>query len=352
MTSRERLLCALDNQIPDRVPLGIWATPEVWARLREHFSVATNQAVEEQLHVDRWVGLGAPYLGPPPPAAPPGYAIDYWGRWSRPVDYGTGTYWEQCRWPLAEVTSVAELDEHPWPSPDWFDYQAVRRQALALRGEAVIESGYFAPFFFYNLQRGLEASLLDLAAEPELAHAIVDRLGDFFYGCAERLYDTCHGLIDVGQLTDDYGSQTNLLISPAVFDEYFLPHYRRIAKLMRDHGVRVFHHDDGAMWPLIPRLVEVGVQVLNPIQYKCGPIELAWLNETWGDRLAFHGGVDNQEILPFGTPDQVREEVRHCLRDLAPGGGYILAPCHNLQPVTPTENILAMYQTAWDEGWY
>jgi len=94
------------------------------------------------------------------------------------------------------------------------------------------------------------------------------------------------------------------------------------------------------------------VNVLNPVQYVCGNVDLDWLKDTYGDRLCFHGGIENQSILPFGTVDEVREEVRHCIRTLGRGGGFILAPCHNIQAVTPVENIIAMYDTAWEEGWY
>ncbi|MCC7493158.1 MAG: hypothetical protein IT204_12450 [Fimbriimonadaceae bacterium] len=345
MTSRERTLTALDLGQPDRVPLDLWATGEVWAKLTAHFG-CDPAGVRERLHIDGFAGVAPAYVGPP---VEPG--SNFWGMRYKPVEYATGTYQEQCYFPLAAAQTVADLAHYRWPSPDWFDYSQVRQQCEQRR-ERPIEAGYSAPFFFFNQLRGLEQSLLDLALNQELSHAILARLTDFFYGFAERLFEAGGGLIDVTQLTDDFGGQTNLLLSPASFDEYLAPHYCRLAGLMRDHGVRIFHHDDGAMWELLPRLIDLGIQVLNPVQYRCGPVDLTWLKETYGHRIAFHGGVDNQEVLPFGTVDEVIAETRQCLQTLGRGGGYVLAPCHNLQPITPVENILAMYRTAWEEGVY
>ena len=112
------------------------------------------------------------------------------------------------------------------------------------------------------------------------------------------------------------------------------------------------HHDDGAIRRIIPDLIEVGVDMLNPIQHVCPGMDMPGLKRDFGAHLSFHGGVDNQDVLPHGSVDDVRREVRDCLNQLGAGGGYFLAPCHNIQPVTPTENIIAMYETAWHEGWY
>lgn len=351
MTSRERTLAAIDGGKPDRIPLDIWATGEVWEKLKRHFGTEDIGQIRAALHIDGFAGVAPAYVGPDIPVHPDGITEDYWGMRYRPVQYATGVYNEQFHFPLAFAKTVADLDEYRWPRADWFDFSTVREQCEQRR-ELPIEAGYCAPFYYFNKLRGLEQSLLDLALDPEFSHAVIDRICDYFYAYCERLFEAGGGMIDISQLTDDFGSQTGLMISLDMFDEYFLPHYRRFAQLMHDHGVRIFHHDDGAMWALIPRLIDLGVHVLNPVQYRCGDIDLTWLKATYGDRIAFHGGVDNQEVLPFGTVEEVRAEVRKCMAALGPGGGYILAPCHNIQAVTPVENILAMYETAWEEGWY
>jgi uroporphyrinogen decarboxylase len=351
MTSRERVLTALDLGVADRVPLDIWATSEVWAKLQQHFATDDNLLIRERLHIDGFAGCAPEYIGPPIPEYADGTIENFWGMRSVAKEYGTGTYMEQFYYPLAFAETVADLDEYRWPSPDWFDFSTIRRQCEE-HDERAIMAGYVAPFYYFNLLRGLEQSLVDMVANPELSHAIIARICEFFYGFSERLFEAAEGLIDVTQLTDDFGTQTDLMISEQMFDEFFLGQYKRFADLMRRHGIRVFHHDDGAMWKLIPRMIDLGVNVLNPIQYKCGNLDLAWLKDTYGDRLAFHGGVDNQEVLPFGNVEDVIAETRKCLETLGTGGGYVLAPCHNIQAVTPVENIIAMYETAYHEGRY
>jgi len=201
------------------------------------------------------------------------------------------------------------------------------------------------------LLRGLEQSLIDPLIEPELTHEIVRRISDVFYAYHRRMFEACEGLIDVAEVTDDLGSQTGPLISRNVYETFYAPHHKRFIDLCHEFGVKVFHHDDGSCREFIPMLVEMGIDILNPIQWKCVGMDMKELKAEFGDRLCFHGAVDNQQVLPFGTPNEVRAEVRNCIDSLASNGtGYILAPCHNLQPNTPVENIIAMYNEAWRYG--
>jgi uroporphyrinogen decarboxylase len=140
------------------------------------------------------------------------------------------------------------------------------------------------------------------------------------------------------------------MYSPEQIREFFLPGMKRMMDLTKEHGSYIFHHTDGAVREILPDLIDAGIEVLNPIQWRCRGMDREGLKRDFGDRLIFHGGVDNQQTLPFGTPDDVRQEVRDNLRILGHGGGYILAPCHNIQAVTPPENVVAMYETGYEEG--
>ena len=165
------------------------------------------------------------------------------------------------------------------------------------------------------------------------------------------MFEACEGLIDVTQVTDDLGTQNGPMISPRTFREFYRPHMQRFIDLAHSFGIEVFHHDDGAIRAFIPDLVEMGIDILNPMQWTCPGMELEGLKRDFGGDLCFHGGIDNQRILPFGTPDEVRAEVRHNIDALASDRtGYILAPCHNIQPITPVENIVTMYDEAWKYG--
>jgi len=140
-------------------------------------------------------------------------------------------------------------------------------------------------------------------------------------------------------------------MSPAMIREFHYPHIKRLCKLAHDYGVFAFHHSDGAVSANVPQMIEAGIDVLDPVQWRCKGMEREGLKREFGDRISFHGAMDNQQTLPFGTVEDVRQEVRDNFRILGEGGGYILGPCHNIQPITPMENIVAIYETGYEEGW-
>ncbi len=352
MNARERMLAAIHHQRCDRVPTDIWATPESWAKLERAFGAGSQRAMDA-LHIDGMETVGPEYAGPPIPVAGPEEQVDFWGMRSRRVCHATGAYWEQFVFPLAFVQSIEDLDRYRWPSPDWFDYSGLRERAAAARENRVVQSGYMAPFYYHNLLRGLERSLTDPLDDAELTREILKRICDFFFEYHLRVFEACEGLVDVAQVTDDYGSQTGPLIGLPTFRDFYKPHLQRFIDLCHAFGITVFHHDDGAIRPFLPDLVAMGIDILNPVQHACPGMEMEGLKRDFGHRLCFHGGIDNQKTLPFGTPEEVRAEVRHAIDALSPDGtGYILAPCHNIQAVSPLENVVAMYDEAFRYGRY
>ncbi|GAB4437846.1 MAG: uroporphyrinogen decarboxylase family protein [Anaerolineae bacterium] len=349
MNHRERILAVIRHEPVDRLPTDLWATHEVFASLYDHFGVETVPALYDALDIDGIMNIAPPYIGPLLKKEGD-YFENVWGMGYRSQVYPTGVYHEQVYWPLAEAQTIADLQAYRWPSPDWYDYSALPALAAQYEGRA-IECGYSAVFFYHNLLRGLELSLVDPYLNPDLTRYIVDRISEFFDEYHRRCFEAAPGLIDITQVTDDWGSQTGLLTSPAVFEAYYQPAMQSAMDLAKAHGIIVFHHDDGDMRPLLPTLVEMGIDVLNPIQWRCGNWDLAALKAAYAGRLCFHGAVDNQETLPFGTPDDVRAEVKRLIETLGSDGtGYIVAPCHNLQPNTSIANILALYEAARDYG--
>jgi len=349
MTSRERVLAAINHHPYDRVPLDIWATPEVFTKLRDHFGPGID--INKALHIDGFAWLGPKHIGPPAPAAPDGESVDFWGIRRRNVDYGTGVYSEISHCPLAFAKTIDDLDRYQWPSADWFDYSRMEADAKALGGEKAIHCGYMAIFYYHNLLRGLEASLVDPLLEPEFTKELLRRLAHFFYQHHLRMFEAAGKYIDVCEVTDDFGTQTGPMISVGVFREFYRPHMQRFIDLCRAFDIKVMHHDDGGIRPFIPDLVEMGIDILNPIQWKCPGMDREELKREFGRKLCFHGAVENQEILPFGSEADVRAEVRRDIDVLASDGtGYILCSCHCIQPVTPVANIIAMYDEAWRYG--
>jgi len=188
----------------------------------------------------------------------------------------------------------------------------------------------------------MEQALQDLVAGPALAEAILEHIAACDLALTRRI------LVDVGDSllfsAEDLGTQESWLMSPTLFRRLLKPHMARLIDLVHSCGVKVFHHDDGAIRPLLPELIEMGIDLLNPVQWRCRGMEREGLARDFGDRLVFHGGVDNQYTLPFGTPEDVRRQVRENIAIFGAARGYIVTPCHNLQPNTPTANVLALYE--------
>ena len=349
MNSRERMLAAINRQPLDRIPTDIWATGEVWAKLRNHFGA--NSDIKAALHIDAFAGAAPAYIGPALPQAAPDETVNFWGIRTRRVPHEGGAYDEQSFYPLAGARTIDDLNAYAWPDAGWFDYAGMRAQIEAAGKTRAVQCGYMAPFYYHNLLRGLEQSLMDLFLEPEFTHFLVGRITDFFLDYHRRMFTACAGLIDVAQVTDDLGSQTGPLISMELYREFYAPHHKRCIDLCHEFGIKVLHHDDGSCRPFLPLLLDMGIDILNPVQWTCPGMEMRELKAEFGKRVCFHGAVENQRILPFGTPAEVRAEVRHCIDALAADGtGYILAPCHNLQVNTPVANIVAMYDEAWQYG--
>ena len=346
MTSRERWLAVVQRRTPDRVPMAFQGTGEAAEKLRKYLGCRTMKEVDERLHLDSPATVGPAYVGP---ALVP--HTDEFGGKSRLVDYGTGAYVECVFHPLAEYDSVEQIErEYTWPSPDWYDHSAIARQAAAA-GDRPIFGGGSEPFFIYKNLRGQERAFLDLVERPEIVHYCLDKLFDLAYENTRRIYEQIPGQVFCSCVAEDMGSQEDLMFSPAHIREFLLPRMKRMVELAHQAGAYVFHHNDGAIRKILPDLIDLGIDILNPIQWRCKGMDRRRLKRDFGDKLIFHGGVDNQHTLAFGSAEDVRREVIDNLEILGAGGGYVLAPCHNIQPVSPPENMVALFETCYEHGW-
>jgi uroporphyrinogen decarboxylase len=347
MTPRQRWLALLAGDRPDRIPTDYQATDEVTARLLRELQCKDVEALYRQLHIDARRYVAALPLCTHHPDDP---GADLWGIRYRTVDYGSGVYREPDHHPLAEMTEVAQIDGWRWPDPDDFDYQVIRRQLDSDDAYRPIHCGCFEPFLLYGYLRGLERSFEDLVLRPEIADAILGHLFDFHHHHLRRSFEAGGGRIDLTWVAEDLGSQFGPLISLETYRRFLLPHQINMAQLARSFGVHVMYHTDGAARLFLPDLIDrVGIEILNPIQWRCPGMEREGLVADFGDRLIFHGSIDNQQTLPFGSPDEVRAEVFESIA-IYRSARWICNPCHNLQPNTPTENILAMYQAIHARG--
>lgn len=346
MTPKERWLAVLERRTPDRLPMDYWATAELTQAMMAHLQCETPNEMLDKLHVDRLVTVGPAYAGPPLPDG-----VDMYGCRVEDVDYGAGIYSETTSHPLAAYETVQEIeDAYTWPSVDWFDFSGIPAQIEGME-EYAVRGGGSEPFLQYCRLRGLEQAYMDLVMHPEIVHYALDKLFDFAYENTTRIYEAIPGRINISYVAEDFGSQESLLFSPKQIRTFFIPRMKRMIDLAHSAGAYAFFHSDGAVRPILPDMIAAGIDVLNPIQWRCVGMERAGLKRDFGDDLIFHGAVDNQQTLPFGTQEDVREEVAANIEILGAGGGYIIAPCHNIQANTPPENVVAMYAAGREFGW-
>jgi uroporphyrinogen decarboxylase len=182
-----------------------------------------------------------------------------------------------------------------------------------------------------------------MGTRPEIVDAILDGIVSYQVEVTRRFLRACDGLLDIAYFGNDFGTQRGLIISPAMWRRFMRPSLQRFYDVSHEHGCLVMQHSCGGIRPIIPDLIEDGVDVLDPIQVSAEGMELAGLVRDFGDRLAFHGGVDTQWVLPFGTPDDVRAQVRSYRELTRAGGRYIMTSSHGLTDDIPVENTLAMF---------
>lgn len=322
-----------------------WATEEVTRRLIQYLGCKNLKEMYERLHLDAVITVNPEYVGPPIPEDADIYGCRY-----RNVKHRTGVYRECVYHPLAKFKTVGEIKRRfDWPTVESYDYSVILNQIVGYE-EYPIRGGGSEPFLIYKNLRGQKQAFLDLLLNPDMVHFCLDRLFDFCYENTRLIYETIPGKVMLSYIAEDFGSQTGLLFSPAHIHEFLIPRMKRMIDLAHHHNVYVFFHSDGAIRRIIPDMIEAGIDILNPVQWRCKGMDREGLKRDFGDKVIFHGAMDNQYTLAFGTEEEVRREVRDNLRILGRDGGYILAPCHNIQPVSPISNILAMYDEGYRRG--
>lgn len=375
LTSRERLLTALSHEEPDRVPIFFGANgatsmlSPAYEQFKRHLGIdrparlmsrsfqyaRIDEEVMERLGSDgRRLSLG-PAPSPHRREISANAFVDEWGiEWRRSPG---SVYYEVARAPLRDAT-IEDLRAYTWPKlDDPSRFVGLADQANVIRNEAkcgVVAPSGVALFEQILLLRGMDAFLMDMAVDREFAEELISVVAHLFRGCLEALMREAGELIDVVTMADDLGTQQGLMISPAMYRTLLKPWHAELIAAIKTHSdAKVFLHSDGNVYQLIDDFIDVGVDILNPVQVSAGDMgDTARLKRRFGNRLVFNGAIDTHWVLPHGTPDDVRREVRRRIADLAPGGGYILSSVHCIQPDVPIDNVLAMFDEAKVAGRY
>lgn len=396
MSSRERVLTAVNHHEPDRVPIDLGSCPAtgiepgLYTRLRQHLGMAGETVrVYDVWQMLAWVelpvvqALGVDVLAVPRLTQPFDTRIDRWRAWQ--LDDGTPVQVPANFTPVLEADGSlcfyldGELVAKKVPGSPYFDRMIefktydplppvesfnmrvlsdedlawVRHWATTLRAET--DKALFGdPGVILGRWSGYQEWLYTVAADPDYVRAFYERKVENMLTNLQRYADAVGDNIDIVWFGEDFGTQQGLMISPALFKQLVAPYYRRVfAWVHQNTSWKVFFHCCGAIYPIIDTLIECGVDILNPIQTTAAGMDPVRLKQEFGGRLAFWGGgIDSQTVLPFGTPDEVRAQVYERIRVFGPGGGFVFAPIHNIQGDVPLENLLAMYQAARDYGQY
>lgn len=355
MTHKERLLTAINHEEADRVPICAWYTPEAERTMLRHLGVESTETetykaaggplpiLMDHDFLISWMGPCTGYY-----SRPDREYTDEWGIGWKWFDNLTGAYTEMVRHPLAGITDPAAFTMPDFSRED--RYHGLRKMIDEYGEEYGIMGGLACTLFELAWYlRGMEQVLVDLITEKDFAHAYFDKLLGWIETAGRKVVQAGVDIIWIG---DDVGAQNRMLISPEMFREFLKPRYARLfAEWKRiNPNVKIAFHSDGYLYPVIADLVEIGLDILNPIQPKS--MDPARIKRDFGKQLTLWGTLDIQEVLPFGTTDDVVNEVKLRVQTAGIGGGLILAPAHNIQAEVPIENILAFYGAAREHGRY
>jgi uroporphyrinogen decarboxylase len=280
--------------------------------------------------------------------------VDAWGiTWqSQPRNH----YFDMALQPLKDAT-IEDIAKHAWPeTAHRCRFAGLREKARKIQeaGYAVVALSGITPFEFSYMLRGMENWFMDLGGDPDFVHALMGKLTFLMRTGVEKLLEEAGDYIDVVVTGDDLGGQTSPLVSTAMYREFVKPYQVELFQAIKQRSnAKIFYHSDGNIYPLLNDLIEIGVDLINPVHVAAKDMgDTARLKREFGDRLCFNGAIDTQWVLPCGSPDDVRAEVRRRIKDLAPGGGYILSAVHCIQPDVPPENVCAMFDEAIKAGRY
>ncbi|MBN1556583.1 MAG: hypothetical protein JW951_00390 [Lentisphaerae bacterium] len=354
MTPKERVLTTLARGQADRVPVNYSANGGIDKRLKAHFGLnpADDEDLLQVLGVD-FRAVGAPYTGPRLHEDIPERSVTVtdWGVHCRWIEHATGGYHDFCDFPLttADEETVANW---PLPDPDQHDYGHVHAACRRQKNYAVILNCYGDLINGNGRLRGMEQTLVDLITDDPAGLLLADRRFEIQAEIARRTLEAARGGIDILWLGEDLGTQHAPIISMDLFQKHIRPRYQKLVDLGKAFGTKVVMHTCGSSSWAYEDFIEMGIDAVDTLQPEAKDMSPQHLKKTFGGRLAFHGCISTAGPVATGTADETIAYCRNTLGIMMPGGGYCFAPTHSLQDNSPTENVVAMYETARKHGRY
>jgi uroporphyrinogen decarboxylase len=338
MNSRERQLAAIRHETPDRIPVDV-ITIETRPEIAGLLGIA-EEDVYDTLGIDGRI-LPSPYIGPLPAAIGP-FKLTQWGT----ADGGPYGQTAANPYPLADATTIAEIERYPWPDAALYDYETAAQTAVEWSRRYAIRGPGWMPVFWRACELfGMEEAMWKMKMQPAVFEAAVEHLFEHIYDRCRRLVEACGAHLDILMIEDDFASQQGLLISPGDWRRFLKPRYARLFEIGKRAGKFVWFHSCGNITSVLPDLIDIGMDVWETVQLHTLPVSPAQLKREYGRSLTFFGGINTQR-LPFISPVEVRAEVQQVIEILGAGGGYICGPDHHIKPDVPAENTVALFHTA------
>ena len=354
MRSKDRVLTALAQQEPDRVPINYSANPGIDRRLKQRYGLAENDAegLRQELGVD-FRHVGAPYTGPKLHADVPDRSVDLWGIHRRRIEHESGSYWDFCDFPLRDAT-LEEVQAWAMPSPDDYDYDAVLPACERQEEYCVVAGGAGTGDIINStgMIRTMEQVLVDLMTDDPAGLCYIDRRLGILLETMARTLEAAQGKIDVLWLGEDLGTQIAPLISLDLYRKHLRPRHQKFVDLAKSFGIPTIIHTCGSSSWAYEDFVEMGINAVDTLQPEAKNMDPAYLKSHFGGRLSFHGCISTAGPVAYGSVQDTIDNARETLEIMMPGGGYGFAPTHQLQDNSPTENVVAMYQAAHEYGRY
>lgn len=356
MTSRERVRIAFAGGVPDRVPINYLANPGIDRRLKEHFGLPVDDAegLRKALGVD-FRAVPVPYRGPKlhPDLPERGVKVDDWGIHRRWVEHETGGYWDYTDFPLRDATEE-QIAAWPMPNPDDFDYSQVRDFCRQNREFALFAGGPGQADVINKggMLRGVEQALVDLITADPAGTFLTRRRTQIQLQILERTLHAAGGEIDFLWMGEDLGTQIGPLISLELYRRALRPIHQQFVDLAKSYRIPVMIHTCGSSSWAYEDFIEMGIGVIDTLQPEAKDMAPEYLKQRFGGRLAFHGCISTAGPVATGTVEETVAYCRRTLEIMMPGGGYCFAPTHQLQDNSPTENVLAIFETARECGTY
>jgi uroporphyrinogen decarboxylase len=354
MTSKERVLTTLANSEPDRVPINYSANGGIDARLKEHFGLKANdgEGLSNALGID-FRGVGARYTGPKLHEDIPdrGVRVNNWGMHTRRIEHDSGEYWDFCDFPLKDADEEM-VANWPMPDPEQHDVSHVRERCESVKEYAVTLHCFGDLINGNGMLRGMEQTLIDLTIDEPAGLLLADRRFDIQMEVARRTLEAAKGGIDILWLGEDLGTQLAPIISMDVFKRHIRPRYQRLVDVAKSFGAKTMIHTCGSSSWAYEDFIEMGIDAVDTLQPEAANMSPEYLKKTFGGRLAFHGCISTAGPVATGTAQETVDYCKRTLDIMMPGGGYCFSPTHSLQDNSPTENVVAMYETAHKFGRY